>query len=97
MGSIRRWVARQIERGRLLGRGTYGLLHTIAAAPARAGRVRNVEDRDGDVGGAGAPGSAPPLDPPEAEVPFQHRSEWEPGRRRGFETDRARLKKEKGQ
>lgn len=93
MGFARKWAARQVERGRFLGSGTYGLIHTIAAAVTeRPGLVRDVEDRDGDRdgdrGGAGAPGGVPSLGPPEADVPYQHRSEWEPGRRRGEETDR---------
>lgn len=102
MGSRRSWAARQIERGRFLGSGSYGLIHTIAAAGERPGLVRDVRDRDGDGDvrdrhgdgdRPGAPGGVPPLGPPEAEVPYQHRTEWEPGRRRGEEAGRGRLTK----
>lgn len=96
MGFARKWAARTIERGRFLGSGNYGLLQTIAAGLDRPAVVEHGRNRDGDGGRGhghehdGAPGGLPPLSPPEADVPYQHRTEWEPGRRRGEETDRER-------
>lgn len=76
----RRW-RRETARGRALGAGNYGLLATIGE---RLAGVREEARAAGRPGGDGA-----------EEAPFQHRSEFEPGRRRGEETRESRLKEEK--
>lgn len=80
---------RGLAKSRLLGTGNYGL--TLALTTRRgAAPGERLEDTASPAWGP------PPQEPPEGMVPFQHRSEFEPGRRRGEETSRTRLKEEKG-
>lgn len=93
-------VKEELARGRRLGTGNYGLALTLATAPfgpvdgAGSGTVAQMRPQRAEERGRW---EHPPLDPPQSEVPFQHRAEFEPGRRRGEEKSRQRLKEEKGQ
>ncbi len=95
MGLGRRW-RREVARGRLLGAGSYGLLAAISERLAAGKQGAREGGPDGRSATDGAPwppqaGRAAADEP----APFQHRSELEPGRRRGEETRPSRLKEEK--
>lgn len=106
-GSFRRAGApgagKALARHRGLGAGSLAIHFLVAGedAPLRAGPGDGEDGGRGERPGRGPDwqtvGGVPPLEAPEEHAPFQHRSEFEPGRRRGRETDRARLKEEKGQ
>lgn len=87
-----RLIKQELARGRRLGTGNYGLALTLTLPFELQTEARWMDPNKGRYRW-----EHPPLDPPQSQVPFQHRAEFDPGRRRGEEKSRQRLKEEKGQ